>query len=174
MLKIVKGPYFDNLRNYEWKPKFKWVDTIEECADYINRPHEDYPKRVLTTKYLLEDLNPSLTILSIDRLRDIHENIMSERVDAGYFRKYNVRVGPHIAPDFSLVKKLMTELTTEHYQGNDDSIIENINNLKSWYLDFETIHPFSDGNGRVGGIVVAILSNLYHSDDGLQWLAPLQ
>jgi fido (protein-threonine AMPylation protein) len=33
-----------------------------------------------------------------------------------------------------------------------------VDNYLAWYQQFETIHPFIDGNGRVGGVVIAVLS----------------
>ena len=47
---------------------------------------------------------------------------------------------------------LMQELEQETYE------ITNIESLLIWYYRFEQIHPFQDGNGRVGGIVVAAIS----------------
>ena len=35
-------------------------------------------------------------------------------------------------------------------------------NLRHWYFDFETIHPFVDGNGRVGGIIIAAATHRQH------------
>jgi fido (protein-threonine AMPylation protein) len=36
--------------------------------------------------------------------------------------------------------------------------ITNEESIKNWYISFETIHHFSDGNGRVGGIILAAYS----------------
>lgn len=59
------------------------------------------------------------------------------------FRNLNVRVGMHIAPDFSTVTAKMHRFC-DHIE---DMTAEEA------YFEFEYIHPFQDGNGRVGKII---------------------
>ena len=47
-----------------------------------------------------------------------------------------------------------------------------VEDLQDWYWDMETIHPFLDGNGRVGGVIVAGFAHARHPEKG--WLAPNQ
>ena len=49
---------------------------------------------------------------------------------------------------------------------NDD------NDIVEWYRNFQIVHPFVDGNGRVGGVIAAVASN--YLSKGKYLLAPLQ
>lgn len=79
-------------------------------------------------------------------LSNIHNEV------AGRFRIRNehVRVGSHIAPDPKQVKSLLTTLLTEYNALNQKHIVHRIS---KFHLEFERIHPFVDGNGRIGRLL---------------------
>ncbi len=72
---------------------------------------------------------------------------------AGRFRRDNeyVRVGTHIAPAPEHVERLLDELFIE-YSSNLSSYF--LDKIAKFHLDFETIHPFIDGNGRIGRVII--------------------
>ena len=138
----------------DFKPVFYITDDIDECADAINKPHEDYPKRVPVTKELIQKL-VDLEVPNIDQtiLWNIHSLLFREnprRIRVGAFRMKNVTVAGEPTPDHTKIYDMMACILPV----NKDS------NLEEWYRSFQLIHPFEDGNGRVGGIVIAILSFL--------------
>ena len=90
----------------------------------------------------------------------------------GKLRKVNVRVGLHVAPDNYQVSALMENLCNWHWLSIHTPFLQTEEELIDWYTDFETIHPFQDGNGRVGGIVVAQYSHLWFPEKG--WMASQQ
>lgn len=71
---------------------------------------------------------------------------------AGRFRKDNewVRVGTHIGANPLEIEKLLTNMLAMHHGGKDGHIVERIARL---HLTFEDIHPFCDGNGRIGRVI---------------------
>ena len=165
------GQYFRHLRIAPWNPTFKWVDSIAEAADMINRPHEDYPTRIPTTHLAIDS---KVSPISARALRKTHKNVFGDTPHGGKFRKVNVRVGHHVAPKHSQVSALMKDLCDIHTHliKADKDYARPTQALIDWYTDFETIHPFQDGNGRVGGIVVAQYSHLWFPEKG--WMASQQ
>jgi len=72
---------------------------------------------------------------------------------AGRFRQVGeyVRVGTHIAPPPEQVEKMIGELLFDYENNHADFFLDKI---AGFHLGFETIHPFCDGNCRIGRVLV--------------------
>lgn len=162
---------FEQLRSTPFKPQFVWVATPGEAADIINRPHEDYPLRVPRTTEVIRAFDAKETqalqevwsLLIFVEL--IHKFIFHDTSFAGQLRTVNVRVGEHLAPNAKQVPDLYAQLMRK-------DCLDSLRGIKDWYWDFETLHPFQDGNGRVGATLVAVASHRLYPRKG--WLAALQ
>lgn len=72
---------------------------------------------------------------------------------AGRFRKEHeyVRVGKHVAPAPEHIMRMIEVLLNEYKTNHDANIFAKI---AHFHLQFETIHPFCDGNGRIGRVLI--------------------
>lgn len=85
----------------------------------------------------------------------LHQMLINSINDdiAGRFRKKGeyVRVGTHVAPAPEHVERMVESLLLE-YTGDLSTFF--IDKIAKFHLEFETIHPFNDGNGRIGRILI--------------------
>jgi Fic family protein len=111
-------------------------------------------KDILEVQNAIEVYN-DLKRFNSNKIKDLetaHSILMKNLVDnAGKFRTTNVGIVKgskveHLAPGGTMVKGLMNDLFS--YLKNDNDLIL----IKScvFHYEFEFIHPFIDGNGRMG------------------------
>lgn len=131
--------------------------TLQEAREIIhdkiapNKPLKDIKETEMHSKVFLEMLNKEEKITN-KLLLKWHDEIFGDTKPdiAGTFRNYGVRVGYYIAPNWEEVKSMM------------DRLIEFVNKSKlnpvelaaRAHYKFESIHPFGDGNGRIGRLLM--------------------
>ncbi|MEI7690051.1 MAG: Fic family protein [bacterium] len=93
--------------------------------------------------------------LNIDNILLLHRMLIGGINDkiAGKLRQPNeyVRVGSHIAPAPEHVERLLDSLLSDYLSNHEQYFIDNIG---QFHTELEFIHPFVDGNGRIGRVVV--------------------
>jgi len=70
---------------------------------------------------------------------------------AGKFREYRVSVGDYIAPDWQEVVSLIHAIMNFY---NENQNMHPVELAARMHYRFEKIHPFGDGNGRVGRLII--------------------
>lgn len=146
--------------NNKFVPKFIAEADIFVCADLINKPHEDYPRRVDKTVEMItfatDELN-QCDIISSFVMRHIHNEIMYDLRTKGTVRESCVH--PEGGDKDTYFHPVMINDGLEALFPIDvNDHIHNENDLFNWYKAFQTVHPFDDGNGRVGGVIIAAIS----------------
>ncbi len=125
-------------------------DTIRKDQDI----REVYEAKNLAkvTEHLLE--NPSEP-LDTGLILFLHRMLLTQINDdwAGKFRhgKQWVRIGAHIGANPDFVQGLMSELVARY---NSDNNLYFLDAIAWFHAEFETIHPFPDGNGRIGRVLI--------------------
>lgn len=138
--------------------------TLDETREIIhdkiapNKPLRDIKETEAHSKVFLKMLNKKEKITK-ELLLIWHQEIFGETKSdiSGRFRDYLVRVGPYLAPDWQDIKPMM------------DNLIEFINTSKlnpvelaaRVHYKFESVHPFGDGNGRIGRLLMNYI--LWHA-----------
>jgi Fic family protein len=100
-------------------------------------------------------LEKDKSILNIKLILNLHKTLLTNIDDAiaGRFRsgKEWVRVGNHLGANPQFVPALMQELVDNY---NRCKISYFLDAIAHFHADFETIHPFVDGNGRMGRVLI--------------------
>ena len=93
--------------------------------------------------------------LTSELMLSLHHMLISGIDDsiAGRFRQEGeyVRVGMHIAPPPEQVAMMIRETLLAYASDLDAYFLDKV---AKFHLDFETIHPFCDGNGRMGREII--------------------
>jgi len=92
--------------------------------------------------------------LTLDVILSLHKMLIGNIRDdiAGRFRKGDerVRVGSHISPPAKEIVEMLGNMLSDYNAVSHEHIIKRVARL---HLTFEYVHPFIDGNGRIGRVI---------------------
>ncbi|KKS41688.1 MAG: hypothetical protein UV61_C0006G0041 [Candidatus Gottesmanbacteria bacterium GW2011_GWB1_43_11] len=93
--------------------------------------------------------------LTLELILLLHQMLLGDINDkvAGRLRSDNefVRIGTFIAVPPKQIERNLKEILIEYSSDLNSYFLDKI---AKFHLDFETIHPFNDGNGRIGRVLI--------------------
>ncbi len=104
------------------------------------------------SEYIRSRVSQKLDLELIKLLHQMLVGNIDEQI-AGRFRTHReyVRVGTHIAPAPEHIERLLEDALTQFTASDSRHVLERI---ALFHLEFERIHPFNDGNGRIGRVLI--------------------
>ena len=131
--------------------------VIEEDITSSSKPFVHYQEAVNHAKafdYIIEILK-SKTSVNENTVLEIHKKLLSgiDDYNAGFYRNCPVRISGSrvVLPNPIKVPDLMKE-----FWGKCE-MIKGLEDIIKTHLDFVSIHPFSDGNGRCARLLMNLL-----------------
>lgn len=149
--------------------------TLQEVLEYEARPKKETEKyhdiqEILNyrkaTSYAIKNMDK--LSLSVRLIKEVHkillDSVRGQSKDRGNFRRIQVHIGKsnkieeatYVPPTVQDLPELMSNLEKYIHAKEKDSLVQ----LAIIHAQFEMIHPFMDGNGRLGRIIMPLF--LYH------------
>ncbi|KXG42703.1 cell filamentation protein Fic [Tepidibacillus decaturensis] len=129
---------------------------IKEGITIDKKPLKDHLEAVGHKEAYLyvEELVQKKVPISEKVIKEIHSLVlMDRRADRGIYRRVPVTImgAIHTPPEPYLVPVQMEQLIMHYEQLSSLHVVER---TAIFHLEFETIHPFIDGNGRTGRLLL--------------------
>ncbi len=133
--------------------------TLEETEDLIkrkispNKSINDVQETIKHTKLFFNVINKKKE-LSHSLILQWHKELfdLTKPDISGELREYFVKVGDYRAPDWQDVPKLLKDFF--QWYKLKKKIMHPIELAARTHYKFEKIHPFGDGNGRIGRLII--------------------
>ncbi len=142
--------------------------TQEQVTDILNNKKVIGPQKdILEVKNAIKayDLITTYKVDDLNSLLKAHLTMLQKLADdAGCLRGKNVGIFKgqevmHMAPKYQMVPKLMADLFS-FLKRKDD--LHPLIKSSVFHYEFEFIHPFSDGNGRIGRLWQTAILSKFH------------
>jgi Fic family protein len=127
------------------------VGAIEEGREMPaigRRPRREVANYFDGLRFVEKNARRAISDAEVLRLHRIMASQVMDQGEPGKYRTIRVRVGDYLAPSPARVRPMMSDLL--QWWNKEAAEISPILSSAIVHHQFETIHPFADGNGRVG------------------------
>ena len=140
-VEAMEQTFRTNLRQ-EKRDHILWTEAIHSAAiENENNPERIEKHQHALAEFLAKPLTPN-------SLLEMHRRMMAGQSHAspGRYRSIEIIIGEYRPPRSEFIPSLMDELFTFMGENGNNQIAR-----ATWaHVEFESIHPFADGNGRTG------------------------
>lgn len=126
---------------------------VVEFLKHSNWIEDEYSQvALLDAKYAWQWALSNCKEINLNYILRIHRILLKNLAPkiAGQIRRVNVRVGENLCPDYMKVNSLLLTWFDKYKDAKTEE------EIKEAHIEFEHIHPFSDGNGRTGRIIMNV------------------
>lgn len=126
----------------DWQEVKNYINALNSSIDMINT----IPISTRVFKHSHK--------LLLDSVRGENKLPGEYRKSQNWIGGMNIKNAHFVPPHFKYISDLMSDL--EHFLHNDKLNVPSLIKIAIAHYQFETIHPFLDGNGRIGRLMITL------------------